>query len=334
MPISSASTRLSVSAVQRFRFALGLLVLALWLPSAAQAAPPVYTWPGVAPCDTPDPQDCLSGVPDGAAVQLATNDPILWELFVARGVELTAAPGFLPVLSNVYITGSGGIVHGLVIRGFVAIAPGQGMTRAKVAENVVLAAGSWQGIFVRDSDSPGQPPLEVSIENNSVHGAGQCVSLRGLATLGAPSQAIVGTNRLDCENSGVHVVNGRDPQEITIGYNQIQSGFGIVFSDPNPAIVSKPKPVRAAVLGNRVTASYGIAFAVLKDPGGGAVDMEVRENLFTGGDVGVFLSDPTSTLLTGDVSHNVAAFNTTYGIELNGAAQVLVLDNVEFENGP
>lgn len=311
-----------------------LFVLSAAAPHPAVAAGPVYTWPGAPPCDTPAPQDCLAGVPDGATVELATNDPIPATLYVERQVALTAAAGFLPILSDVRITGTGGIVHGLVIHGWVAIVPGQGMTSAKVAENVLLASGQAYGIHVIDSFESNQPPLWISIENNSVHGPDLCVNLMGLASLGAPAQTIVAGNRLDCTNGGVLATNGLEKAEMIVSWNQIVSPFGISFADRDPAVISKPRNLRAEVIGNRVTTSYGSALVVTKDETGGTLELVAQRNFLSGGTHAAYLSDPYSPLLTGELSHNVLAWSSMAPILIIGAPNFHVADNIEFENGP
>ncbi|MCB1568856.1 MAG: hypothetical protein KDI69_08610, partial [Xanthomonadales bacterium] len=78
--------------------AIVCLLLGLFEVSSSAAA--IRTWPGAAPCNGAL-QACIEGASDGDRIEIATNEPIIGQVWIVnRRLTLTAADGYKPLFRN------------------------------------------------------------------------------------------------------------------------------------------------------------------------------------------------------------------------------------------
>jgi hypothetical protein len=313
-----------------------LLVTALTLtivPVALEAA--THDWPATFPCDT-TLDACLASVPDGAIVQVATDELVTESVRVERGITLTAAPGYRPTLAEVTIAKQGGELRGLTIQGTVWIHTGDQMRRAVVAGNAIFReTPDWPAaIYAIDTSTDRQPRLDLQIVDNVIESAGDGIFLCELGYLGGEIDFTISRNRMHAEGAALCVSTGDRRVDFKLALNRFDAGWGswIVFA--TPARTRPGAQLTAKVTGNDLRAAHDSAFGVSSPEPDAPILLSVVGNELHDSIAGLALFDPSSAWVSGVVAQNRFIRNSWVAWYLDGAAGVSFVDNVEIDNGP
>jgi hypothetical protein len=315
---------------------LFLLVTVVVSPASAGT----ITWSGPAsPCGS-TLQACINGAAAGDIVEVATNLPINEDITINKSLELTAAPGFAPVIGDLHfvqllnpapLSNRIRFEYFTLTRGFVSAVQNSNQTFDVGIQHLTIqnTFNSRPAIEVRNGQPGPFGPLQVGIVGNRVTippnsqpGPVNAISVEGgnaVSLLGLIQQ-----NRIDHfdggQDGGIAVFNVEADLDVTVVANEIRgSAFnnGVRFFQFGEGS-STVRFLDNLVVGQTTESGVPGSYAILADAGTTA--FEIVNNTAVEGNDGIIVvgRDDLGATWSGVVANNIVSGMTGAGMALFG----------------
>lgn len=318
-----------------------LIPLTILLSSFVVLSPSAdtHTWSGPAsPCGA-TLQACINGAAAGDIIEVATNLLINEDITIDKSLELTAAPGFSPVIGNfhfVLLSNPSPRANRIrfefftLTRGRVFAVQTSTETFDVGIQNLTIQNTYSNGpaIEVRTGSTPGSyGPLQVGIVGNRVtipfdsqSSGASAISLEGgyaVSLLG-----LIQRNRIDNFDGGeqpaIGIANLDADLDVTVVANEIRGSNyndGVLFFQFGNSN-SKVRFLDNLVVGQTSAAGAPASYAIVADAGSTA--FEIVNNTAADGNDGILITgrDDLGASWSGIVANNVVSGMTGSGIVL------------------
>jgi hypothetical protein len=308
-----------------------------------------HTWSGPAsPCGS-TLQGCINGAAPGDIVRVATNVPINEDITVAKSLELTAAPGFSPVIGPfhfVLLSNPAELANRIrfeyftLPRGHVFAVQTSGGTFDVGIQYLTIqnTYNSLPEIEVRTGQSGPYGPVQAGIVGNrlTIPPNSQSGPVRAISVEGGDAvslRALIQQNRIDHFDGGqdgaIGIFNVDADLQASVIANEIRGSSyndGVFFFQFGGG-TSTVRYLDNLVVGQTTEAGAPGAYVMLID--GGTADFEIVNNTAADGDRGILISglDNDGASWNGIVANNVVSGMTGVGIAIE--QPTLTSGNVE-----